>query len=329
MTKFSILDTAPVFEGSSVRESLQHSLELAQLADEVGYERFWLAEHHNMPGIASAATSVVIGHVAAGTQRIRVGAGGVMLPNHAPLVIAEQFGTLEAIFPKRIDLGVGRAPGTDGLTLRALRRDPLASNDFPQDVQELLGLLAPEQPGQRITATPGEGSNVPVWILGSSTFGAQLAARYGLPYSFASHFAPAQLHQAIHIYREQFQPSGYLDKPYVMVAANAVVAETTEEARYHFSTVIQTFVRMLRNERGRMPKPTKNVEELLGPQAVAGIQNSMLKYAFVGTPYEVRTNVDYFVRQTNADEVMFVDYIYDHKARLESYRLLAEVMKTL
>lgn len=329
MTKFSILDTAPVYEHSSVRASLQHSLELAQVADEVGYERFWLAEHHNMPGIASAATSVVVGHIAAGTQRIRVGAGGVMLPNHAPLIIAEQFGTLEALFPKRIDLGLGRAPGTDGLTLRALRRDPRVANEFPQDVQELLGYLGPAQPGQRIVATPGEGSNVPVWILGSSTFGATLAARLGLPYSFASHFAPAQLHQAIHIYRQQFQPSGYLDKPYVMVAANAVVAETNEEAQFHFSTAIQSFVRMMRNERGHMPPPVKNVEEVVGAQAVAGIQNSMLKYAFVGTPYEVRTNVDYFVRQTGADEVMFVDYIYDQKARRESYRMLAEVMKTL
>lgn len=328
MTKYSILDLAPVREGSDVRETFQDSLELAQLAEAEGYERFWLAEHHNMVGIGSAATSVIIGHIAAGTQRIRVGSGGVMLPNHSPLVIAEQFGTLEALFPKRIDLGVGRAPGTDGLTLRALRRDPRAANSFPDDVRELIHYLGPAQPGQRVVATPGEGSNVPVWILGSSTFGARLAAEYGLPYSFASHFAPAQMREALQIYRSHFKPSGYLERPYVMVAANVAVAETTEEARFHFSTAIQAFVRITQNERGKMPPPIHNVEEVHGAM-VQIMKDSTLKYAFVGTPYEVRTGLDYFVRETNADEVIFVDYIFDQKKRLESYRLLAEVMRSL
>src|SRR5690554_3206610 len=259
MTKFSILDLAPVPEGSNVRETLQNSLELAQLADELGFERYWLAEHHNMPGIGSAATSVVIGHIAAGTQRIRVGSGGIMLPNHSPLVIAEQFGTLEALFPGRIDLGVGRAPGTDGFTLRALRREPSASNSFPDDVQELIHLLGPESPGQRVVATPGVGSNVPVWMLGSSTFGARLAAQLGLPYAFASHFAPAQLHQALHAYRENFRPSGHLSKPYVIVAGTFAVADTTEEAQYLFSSAKLAFAKLARNERGKLPRPVENI----------------------------------------------------------------------
>lgn len=328
MTKFSILDLAPVPEGSSVRETLQNSLELAQLADALGFERYWLAEHHNMPGIGSAATSVVIGHIAAGTQRIRVGSGGVMLPNHSPLVIAEQFGTLEALFPGRIDLGVGRAPGTDQFTLRALRREPSAANTFPDDVEELIHLLGPAQPGQRVVATPGEGSQVPVWILGSSTFGARLAAERGLPYAFASHFAPAQLLQALQVYRYHFKPSGFLEKPYVIVAANAVVAETTDEAQYLFSSAKQAFARLARNERGKLPRPVENVDALLGPSAKA-LEQSTLARSFVGTPYEVRTGLDYFLRETSADEVMICDYIHDQKKRLHSYKLFSEVMKTL
>src|ERR1041384_4586046 len=237
MTRLSLLDLVPVVEGGTVSQSLANAADLAAHAESLGYQRYWVAEHHGMEGIASAATAVVIGQVAAATQRIRVGAGGIMLPNHAPLVIAEQFGTLEALFPGRIDLGLGRAPGTDGLTWRALRRDPRAAEHFPDDVLELQALLGPTQPDQRIRAVPGAGSNVPLWILGSSLFGAQLAARFGLPYAFASHFAPAALHDALRVYRETFKPSAQLPGPYAMAGVNVICADTDEEARYLFTSL--------------------------------------------------------------------------------------------
>lgn len=328
MTPFSILDLAPVAEGSTVGETLARSLELAQQAETLGFHRYWLAEHHNMPGIGSAATSVVIGHIAAGTERIRVGSGGIMLPNHSPLVIAEQFGTLESLFPGRIDLGVGRAPGTDQLTVRALRRHPSSANTFPEDVKELRQLLGPARPGQAVVATPGEGTNVPIWMLGSSTFGARLAAQLGLPYAFASHFAPAQLMEALHVYRENFVPSGQLAQPHVMVSANVVVADTTEEAQFLFSTTKLAFARLARNERGKLPPPVADVDRLFTPMELMYGQQ-VLRRSFAGTQVEVRSGLDAFLRETGADEVIVCDYIFDHAKRLRSYQLLAEVVATL
>ncbi len=261
----SVLDLAPIVEGATPREALRNSLDLAQHAERWGYNRFWLAEHHNMIGIASAATAVVIAHVAGGTQTIRVGAGGIMLPNHSPLVIAEQFGTLEALYPGRIDLGLGRAPGTDQLTTRALRRDPTSADTFPQDVLELQRYLADAQPGQRVRAMPGAGSSVPLWILGSSLFGAQLAAMLGLPYAFASHFAPDALLPALEIYRERFQPSEQLQEPYAMVGANVIVADDDETARRLFTSAQQAFTNILRGRRGQLPPPIDDIEAYWTP----------------------------------------------------------------
>ena len=255
MIPLSVLDLVPINEGSTASDALRRSLDLARNAERFGYRRFWVAEHHNMPGIASAATSVVIGHLAGGTSTIRIGAGGIMLPNHSPMVIAEQFGTLEALYPGRIDLGLGRAPGSDGLTQRALRRDPMAAQTFPQDVQELQAFLAPEQPGQPIRAVPGVGAQVPLWILGSSTFGAQLAAFLGLPYGFASHFAPDDLLPALEIYRETFKPSAQLEAPYVMPGLNVVAADTDEEAQRLFTSLQQAFGAIRRGRPARVPAP--------------------------------------------------------------------------
>ncbi|MGD9942568.1 MAG: LLM class flavin-dependent oxidoreductase [Burkholderiaceae bacterium] len=318
----SVLDLAPIRRGDTPADALRHTLELARHAEAWGYRRYWLAEHHNMTGIASAATSVVIGAVAGATRTIRVGAGGVMLPNHSPLVIAEQFGTLESLYPGRIDLGLGRAPGTDQATLRALRRSPAAAEQFPEDVLELQAFFAPLREGQRIRAVPGAGLNVPLWILGSSLYGAQLAAAFGLPYAFASHFAPDALYQALQIYRQQFRPSPQLDKPYAMVGACVVAADTDDEARRLFTTVQQQFTNMLRNTRGQMAPPLDDIEAYWSPAEKAQVSR-MLACAFHGSAATVRASLERLVEATGADELMVTGPIFEHSARLRSYELLA------
>jgi luciferase family oxidoreductase group 1 len=321
---FSILDLVPVILGETPREALRKSLDLAQRAEEFGYTRYWVAEHHNMTAIASAATSVVIGYLAGGTKTIRVGSGGVMLPNHSPLVIAEQFGTLESIYPGRIDLGLGRAPGTDQRTLLALRRDPNRADDFPRDVLELQSLLAPVVPGQAVRAVPGYGTEVPIWILGSSLFGAELAAVLGLPYAFASHFAPAALFDALEIYRKEFKPSKQLASPYAMVGVNVVAAETDEEARRLFTTVQQSFTNLVRGKGGKLQAPIDNIDEYWTP-AEKRQASRMLEYSFVGSKETVRRGLESFVELTKADELMVVCSLYDHAARVRSYEIVAEV----
>ena len=328
MTALSVLDLSPIAEGSDASRSLANSLDLARHAERLGYRRYWLAEHHNMPGIASAATSVVIAHVAGGTKTIRVGAGGIMLPNHAPLVIAEQFGTLSALFPGRIDLGLGRAPGTDMATARALRRNLEASDNFPQDVVELMGYFQPAEEGQRIRAVPGEGQKVPVWILGSSLYGAQLAAMLGLPYAFASHFAPAELDHALEIYRSRFQPSDQLDRPYVMLGLNVFAAPTDAEARLLFTSLQQAFVNLRTGRPGRLPPPVEGYEQTLDPMAKTMLGQA-LSCAVVGSPETVRQGIDAFVRRTGADELMVTAQMYDHAARVRSFEILAEAHKSL
>lgn len=320
----SILDLAPIVQGADASVALRNSLDLARHAEQWGYRRFWLAEHHNFTGIASAATSVVIAHVAGGTETIRVGAGGIMLPNHAPLVIAEQFGTLAALHPGRIDLGLGRAPGTDRLTMHALRRDQTGSavDTFPQDVLELQALLGDPQPGQAVRAIPGMGSKVPLWILGSSLYGAQLAAALGLPYAFASHFAPEALLPALEVYRERFQPSEQLQEPYAMVGANAIVADDDAEARRLFTSAQQSFTNMLRGTRGQLPPPIDDIEAYWTPQEKAQASR-MLSRSFVGSPEAVRNGLQSFVEETGADELIVASAIHDHAARLRSYELLA------
>ncbi|OYX72847.1 MAG: luciferase family oxidoreductase [Rhizobiales bacterium 32-66-11] len=324
MPPLSILDLAPVPEGGTPADALAHSLDLARHAEAWGYTRFWLAEHHNMIGIASAATSVVIGHVAGGTKTIRVGAGGIMLPNHSPLVIAEQFGTLATLFPGRIDLGLGRAPGTDQRTLRALHRDPASSDRFPQDVLELQALLGPARPDQAIRAVPGTGTNVPLWILGSSLFGAQLAGMLGLPYAFASHFAPDALLQALEVYRARFEPSAQLDKPYAMVGVNVIAADTDAEAKRLFTSAQQAFTNMFRGTRGLLPRPIDDIETYWSPME-KNQASGMLACSVVGGPATVRAGLERLLEQTGADEFMVAAAIHDHGARLHSYEILAEV----
>ena len=329
MIPLSVLDLSPVPEGSDVSQSLANSLDLARHAEALGYKRYWLAEHHNMPGIASAATAVVIGHVAAGTSTIRVGAGGIMLPNHAPLVIAEQFGTLSALFPGRIDLGLGRAPGTDMATARALRRNLEAGVDgFPQDVVELMAYFKPAVEGQRVRAVPGEGQDVKVWMLGSSTYGAQLAAILGLPYAFASHFAPAEMEHALDVYRSRFQPSDHLDKPHVMLGLNVFAADTDAEARLLFSSLEQAFINLRTGLPGKLPPPVANYGETLDPSARAMIQQA-LSCSVVGGPETVRQGVEAFARRTGADELMVTAQMYDHEARKRSFEILAEAHRSL
>jgi luciferase family oxidoreductase group 1 len=328
MIPFSILDLAHVVEGATPADALHNSLDLARRAEALGYHRFWLAEHHNMVGIASAATSVAIGYVAGGTETIRVGSGGIMLPNHSPLVIAEQFGTLASLYPGRIDLGLGRAPGTDQLTLRALRRDPMAADTFPQDVLELQALLGPVQPGQFVRAVPGADTNVPLWILGSSLFGAQLAAMLGLPYAFASHFAPDALMAALQNYRQMFQPSADLDRPYAIVAANVIAADTDAEARRLFTSLQQAFTNMQRGTRGKLQPPLDDIESYWTPTEKAQASR-MLARSFVGGPETVRRGLEGFIAETGADEIMVASAIYDHKARVRSYELLAEVREAM
>jgi luciferase family oxidoreductase group 1 len=318
----SVLDLAPIVEGGTPGDALRNSLDLARHVERLGYRRFWLAEHHNAVGIASAATAVVIAHVAAGTSTIRVGAGGIMLPNHAPIVIAEQFGTLESLHPGRIDLGLGRAPGTDRLTILALRRDPSAADTFPQDVVELQRYLADAVPGQAVRAVPGAGTKVPLWILGSSLYGAQLAAMLGLPYAFASHFAPEALLPALAIYRERFEPSEQLAEPYAMVGANAVVAETDAEARHLFTSVQQSFTNIFRGRRGQLPPPIDDIEEYWTPPEQERV-SAMLARSFVGSPATVRAGVEAFVAETSANEIIVASAIHDHEQRLRSYELLA------
>lgn len=331
MIPLSILDLAPIVQGSDASRALANTLDLARHAEQLGYRRFWLAEHHNMTGIASAATSVVIAHVAAGTSTIRVGAGGVMLPNHAPLLIAEQFGTLEALYPGRIDLGLGRAPGSDLATARALRRDPRAADTFPQDVVELMHYLEPAEEGQAVRAVPGAGSRVPIWILGSSTFGAQLAAALGLPYAFASHFAPRMLFEAMSVYRERFTPSGEpgaLEKPYVMLGVTVVAADSSEEARYLFTSLQQMFVNIRRGQPGPMPAPVADFESRIPAWERVQIEEN-LAASIVGSPDEVRDGLARFVERTGADELIVSAPIFDHAARLHSYTLLKQVHDSL
>jgi len=329
MVPLSVLDLSPIKQGSDAAAALRESAELAQLCERLGYRRYWLAEHHNMPGIASAATAVAIGHVAGHTSTIRVGAGGIMLPNHAPLVIAEQFGTLEALFPGRIDLGIGRAPGTDPRTAVALRRNLAGSVDhFPQDVQELLAYLSPASPGQVLRAIPGESSNVPVWILGSSHYGAQLAAALGLPYAFASHFAPDDLDFALRLYRQQFQPSPYLDKPYAMLGLNVFAAETGEEARLLFTSLQQAFINLRTGHPGQLPPPKSGFEETLEPR-LADMLERVLRCAIVGDRAEIALGLNNFIAAHAPDEIMVTAQIFDSVARRRSYEILGEILSEI
>jgi len=325
MTPLSILDLAPIVEGGDATQAFRNTRDLAQHAERWGYRRFWLAEHHGMPGIASAATAVVIGHVAAGTSTIRVGAGGIMLPNHAPLLIAEQFGTLEALFPGRIDLGVGRAPGSDQITARALRRS-LATDpdDFPQDVLELIRYFGDAEPGQAVRAVPGQGLRVPIWILGSSLFGAQLAAALGLPFAFASHFAPAQMMQAIEVYRSRFVPSEQLERPHVMLGFNVFAADTDDEARLLASSMQQAFVNLRSGRPSRLQPPVPDYDRQLHPAARA-LLDEVLSCSAIGAPETVRDAMRAFVARTSADELMLTAHIFDHAARLRSFEIAAQV----
>ena len=328
MAQFSVLDLAPVPEGSTPGDALRNTLDLARHAERLGYRRYWVAEHHNMVGIASAATAVVIGYIAGGTRTIRVGSGGIMLPNHAPMVIAEQFGTLESLYPGRIDLGLGRAPGTDQRTLRALRRDPSSAEIFPQDVLELQALLGPLQPGQAVQAVPGTNTNVPLWILGSSLFGAQLAAMLGLPYAFASHFAPDALSQALEIYRARFKPSEQLQRSHAMVGVNVIAADTDAEARRLFTSAQQSFANRFRGPRGQLPPPIDDIETYWSAAEKAQA-SQMLSCSFVGSAETVRRGLQRFLEETGADELMVAAAIYDHSARRRSYEILAEVRDAL
>ena len=323
---YSLLDLAPVCEGSTPAHAFANMRELAQHAESLGYTRYWLAEHHNMPGIASAATAVLIGHVAGATRSIRVGAGGIMLPNHAPLQVAEQFGTLAALYPGRIDLGLGRAPGTDQATTRALRRYYESADAFPQDVAELLGYFDPARPGQAVQAVPGAGLDVPVWILGSSLFGAQLAAAMGLPYAFASHFAPAAMEQAIALYRRDFRPSPQLQAPHVMLALNVVGAGTDAEARRLFTTQQQSFVRLRRGQPGLIPPPIDDIEAWWSPVEKAGVEQA-LACSVIGDPETVRAGIAAFVDQYRPAELLLTANIFDHAARKRSFELAAEAVR--
>lgn len=329
MTPYSILDLSPIPAGSSATQALANSLSLAQHAEQLGYKRYWLAEHHNMTGNASSATAVVIGHVAAGTHRIRVGSGGVMLPNHAPLVIAEQFGTLACLFPDRIDLGIGRAPGTDPLTARALRRDLQDTGEgFPQDVLELQHYLSSDADGHPVKAIPGMGTEVPIWILGSSLYGAQLAAHLGLPYAFASHFAPADLFDALSIYRQTFKPSRQLAKPYAMVLVNVVAAPTDQQALFLYTSLQQHVVRMRRNTRGQLPAPIASMDEFWN-EPERHFAEQMLACSVVGGPDTVRLGLRQILEKTQANELMFAGQIHDHASRLLSFEIAAEAMESL
>ncbi|WP_339209764.1 LLM class flavin-dependent oxidoreductase [Paenibacillus sp. FSL K6-3182] len=321
----SVLDVSPIVEGGTVAESLNNTLDLAQHAEKWGYNRYWLAEHHNAPSIASSATSIVIGHVAAGTSTIRVGAGGIMLPNHAPLVIAEQFGTLESLFPGRIDLGLGRAPGTDGLTAAALRGNRRSNgHDFPEQLAELRAFLDPSsaEVGMPVRAIPGEGLEIPIWLLGSSDFSALLAAQLGLPFAFAGHFSPNFTVPAMNLYRSSFKPSAILDKPKGMVAVNVIAADTDEEAEYLATSMQQLFLSFIRNTRGALPAPIRNMDDVWTAQEKIALMQQ-LGSSIVGGPETVRTKLKQYIEATKADEIMVAAHIYDHQARLRSYEIIA------
>jgi len=323
MIPFSILDLSPIVQGGSAAQSFRNSLDLGQHAERWGYRRFWLAEHHNIPGVASAATSVVIAHVAGGTSTIRVGAGGIMLPNHSPLLIAEQFGTLESLFPGRIDLALGRAPGSDQTTARALRRSPASADAFPQDVVELMGYFREPIDGQTVRAVPGAGLDVPIWILGSSLFGAQLAAAMGLPFAFASHFAPAMLSAALDLYRTEFRPSEKLERPYVMLGVAVVAADTDDEAAWLFTSLQQTFVNLRRGRPTQVPPPSREFAGQLTSFDHAQL-DSVLSHACVGSADTVRSGLRSFIERTGADELIIATQIFDHAARLRSYEIVAD-----
>ncbi|MCW5747750.1 MAG: LLM class flavin-dependent oxidoreductase [Alphaproteobacteria bacterium] len=324
MIPFSVLDLSPIIAGGDASLAFRNSRDLAQHAERWGYKRYWLAEHHNLPGIASAATAVVIGHVAAGTSTIRVGAGGIMLPNHAPLVIAEQFGTLEALFPGRIDLGLGRAPGTDMRTAQALRRYLASADNFPQDVIELQGYFQPARPGQAVRAVPGAGMNIPIWILGSSLFGAQLAAALGLPFAFASHFAPDHLLDALEIYRQEFRPSAELAKPYAMAGIAVVAADSDAEARHLFTSLQQQFINLRRGTPGPLPPPVDGIETRFSRPELALVAHAMRR-AQVGSPETVRRGLEAFIAETGVDEIMIAGQIFDHQARLRSFEIVSGI----
>ena len=326
--RFSVLDLSPITEGSNAAQSFKNTLDLAQHAEQWGFHRYWLAEHHGMQGIASAATAVLIGHVAAGTSNIRVGAGGIMLPNHSPLVIAEQFGTLESLFPGRIDLGLGRAPGSDQVTAHALRRNLTSDADaFPQDVMALMDYFS-DNPKGPVKATPGTGMDVPIWILGSSLFGAQLAANMGLPFAFASHFAPSQMMQAIEIYRETFRPSQYLAKPHVMLGFNVFAADTDDEAVLLASSMQQAFINLRSGNPSKLPPPIANYWNLIGG-AERAMLNQVLSCSAIGAEEKVLEEIKSFIAKTEADELMITSQIFNHDARLHSYEITAKIYDRL
>ncbi|WP_416421697.1 LLM class flavin-dependent oxidoreductase [Pseudomonas sp. App30] len=325
--KYSALDLVPVRADKGPAHSLRNSLDLAQHLEKFGYHRFWVAEHHNMDGIASSATAVLLGYLAGGTSTIRVGSGGVMLPNHAPLVIAEQFGTLESLYPGRIDLGLGRAPGSDQMTARALRRERSGSaDDFPDDVLELMSYLGPRTPEQKVIAVPGTGTQVPIWLLGSSLFSAQLAGMYGLPYAFASHFAPRYMHEAIRTYRNHFKPSAVLDKPYVMLGVPLVAADTDEQADYLATSVYQRILNLMRGQSLVQQPPVDSMEGRWLPHEKAAVAD-FLGLAMVGSPQKIRAKLEVLLEQTQADELIFTCDLYEHADRLHSYELLAQIAK--
>jgi len=329
MIPFSVLDLAPIVEGGTVAQALANSRDLAIQTERFGYKRFWLAEHHNMPGIASSATALCIQNAAAATKTIRVGAGGIMLLNHAPIVIAEQFGTLDALFPGRIDLGLGRAPGGDQRVAMALRRTLVGGEDrFPQDVMELQALLAPAQPRQIVRAVPGEGANVPLWMLGSSTFGAQMAAALGLPYAFASHFAPAQMMSAIEIYRSAFQPSEQLARPYVMLGFNIFAAPTDDEARFLATSLMQAFASLRRGIPRKLQPPDPAFESTLSEAERASL-NEVLSCSAIGSPATVKAALQAFIARTQPDELILASHIHDHAARVRAYEIAAQVREEL
>ena len=323
--RVSVLDLAPVPEGHTAADAIANSVDLARHADEWGYHRYWLAEHHNMPGIASSATAVLIGHIAGATETIRVGAGGIMLPNHAPLAVAEQFGTLATIHPGRIDLGLGRAPGGDMAVVRALRRSMDAGDDFPSDVLELMTYLGPANPDAPVRAIPGEGIEVPIWILGSSLYGAQLAAHLGLPYAFASHFAPAALEQAVEVYRRGFRPSRQLNRPRLMLAVNVFAADTDEEGAYLRTTMQLAFARLRLGRPGKLPCPVRDIDAEIGPEFRAAVDEA-LRVSAVGAPATVRQQLEALIDRYAPDELILTGQIHDHAARLKSFRIVAELL---
>ncbi|KRB07223.1 LLM class flavin-dependent oxidoreductase [Lysobacter sp. Root690] len=326
MLPYSVLDLAPVTQGSDARQAFANSLDLARHAEALGYNRYWLAEHHNMPGIASAATAVLIGHIAGGTSTIRVGAGGIMLPNHAPLQVAEQFGTLASLYPNRIDLGLGRAPGTDQATARALRRYYDGADSFPQDVAELLHYFGPVQPGQTVQAVPGGGLEVPVWLLGSSLFSARLSAAMGLPFAFASHFAPDAMDEALTLYRRDFKPSARLQRPHAMLALNVVAADDSAQAKRLFTTQQQSFVNLRRGRPGLIPPPIDDIETFWTPIEKAGVAQA-LACAVVGDAVEVRDGIAAFIERHRPDELMITANVFEHGARLRSFELAAQALR--